>query len=907
MGESQLISHDVIIGGGFGMPSWNLSGGTQVLQGNLTVMSGGTVTLNNETLMFDDFAAQNSYASYEAAPLFHIIVEDGGKLVMYHSIITTNLQLINDIPVLGIFLEHNASMSMYQGSKLIFPGQFLVYDSTFTMMDSYIQGFSNSSFNPAYINETVFPPGYFANPPVLSAYGSSVLAVNSTISIFRNSTGSDVNPSTVFVEHYPFASDTGHKDTVTYTVEALPSSVNHAAPLADTTKYQSLGNLTAFNQDYYEVQAGQRLAVTNFTTGGVTSSITSVALTVAYESLSGGQGTLFWAFGNTSVPAGSHPLPASSGWTNISMSVPLTSVNDLARSLVWINDSSGTLLVNKLSYSYSFTAEAYNNLTAGGSTSFTAINTYLGANFVQDAAEHSSFVVTDMAHAYLYGVTVNMSSGSGTMLSPPFIGTQSSMATKPLSLGPLNSVSTANDLPLLDSNVQTYFRIPAGGILQTYGMNVTFGATLNTALSGATLYLTSNSSSGDVIYVGEVGQPLSSYIDTGVSLNGPPSLVYQVNLFKLGFTSLEQIANLVVYISNSGDTQAVYLHNMYATITLLPQTYLYRFANITLLSKQGLPIPGMSLAFSFAGSTPNNITAGSTAIYYVAPFNNYQSTPPQAALEFMGKTSSDYAVTDSLGNALVPLLSDVIYASVYPDSMFVGNYTLTTQYNGTQYGSSLDFLPFPSISYDDEFVNFTLAVNAVIPLPKISVERPVVAPSTIYANQSGTITFNVADTGQSGVVNMPVNISVGASGISGGYRTLQVSVAPESQITVTISWKFTLPYNNTINIVANPNQTIPESSYSGDYNSTVFYIWPDLPELVVYSSGIGFNPSPAFSGSSVIITASIENNLGRANATNVTVGFYTGNPLEGGVLIGSTVVTVSAGGSNTANISWTPT
>lgn len=898
---SSLIAHDMIVGGGFGIPSWSLSGGTMYIQGNLTVMAGGLVTLNNETLVFDDFANGNNLASYESAPLFHLIVEDGGKLIMHHSTITTNLNLIDDIPVLGVYLQNGADLVMEQRSALTFPGQFVSLDSNITMINSTINGPSPSSFNKQYINETVFPPGLFANPPVMSLFGGNVLVVNSSVSIFENnSTSNDMTD--VFVENYPFASDTNQMENVTYTLEALPTSVFHQNPLADTTTDQQLSNLTAFDQLSYNILAGQRLSVTNFTFGGVTQDLSSVQLNVAYKSQSGGAGTAYWTYGNMSVPEGSLPLPSSSTWSNVSLNLPPMTAGNLARLQVWINDSTGTLLINKLWLTFSVTYSAFRHLLIAGSSSFTAINSYIGVNFNPKRNLHTSVIVDDAAHAYMYGVRVNAANFTN-MTKPAMEGASAALQAKPLSFGPLNTPVAGDQLPKLEHS-GVYYATPSNGVFQTYGMNISRGTTLNSVISSATLYFTSNSSTGSMIYVGEEGQPVSSYVATGVRISD--LITYSINLYNLGFTNLSQIANLVVYINDAGTGVPLYLSNMYVQVSVIPQIYLYRFAGISIYSEQGLPVSGSSLLPSYAGSTPDNTTPGSPASYFVAPLNNYQQTPPQTVLSYLGRTSTSYSVTNQFGSAVIPLMTDVIYSSVYPDSLYVGNYTLDIQFNGSSYGSSVSFPPFPNVTASTQFMQFNVSISVLLPLPVISVSRPLIQPGFLYAGQNGTVEFNVSNSGSTGVTNMPVNISDSASGKLVSYRDMEISVGPKSTVTVSIPWKFTHGYNNSIAVLANPNRTVPEPYYGGDFNSTIYFVEPNLPELVVTSSGISFSPSTAYTGKPVEITAIIENFLGRANATNVSVSFYAGNPLSGGTFIGDSVVNVSAGAANSTSIHWIP-
>ncbi len=902
---AQTISNDVYVGTGYNMTSWSLSGGTQYMQGNLTVASGGVVTLTNEKMVFDQFASSNTLPGYESATIYHINVQDGGQLIMHNSTITTNLQLINDIPVLGMIVQDGGSLSMLEHSSLVFPGQFVVSGGSLTMENSSISGFSPSSFSSNYINSTVFPAGVFANPPVTSFFGASILMENSQISVFQNNTTGDYNASAIFTESYPFASDSGFKNTVQYTIEGVPTARNTAAPLADSTSGQTVASLDAFDASVYSIQAAQSMSVTDFSTQGVSEPIASATLNIAYRTQSAGATSLNWAYGNTSRPAGTVALPSTASYSNVSIALPTSmTVNDLSRMIAWVNAtaSTGVVSVNKLWIAFTFESNAYKNVTVGGSSSFTAIDSFIGANYSPSPEHHTSVVIADTAHAYFYNVHIDMSNNTSTMYSSALYGLSSSMVAKPLTFGPLNTGPGGNSLSLVDSNGAVSYAIPANAVFQTYGTNVTADSTLNTDVSSAVLSISSNSSTGATVLVGEIGQ--TGTINTGIHISNGIGGHYTVNLYSLGFKTLSSIGNLVIYIHNGATV--TYLNNVNVQIQLLPQIDLYRFANVTIYSKQGLPVNGSSISMSYTGSTPDNTSAGSPAGYFVGPGNAYQTTPPAAVLSFMGKSAANYNVTSPLGQALIPLMTDVINAATFPDSAFVGNYTAGVHFNGTTYGNSLSFSPYPTVTASSQVLDDNITIGVDLPLPEIVVGQPYVAPSFIYVNQTGTLSFNVSDVGLTGVSSLPLNITDGANGNFVSAYAMNVSVGPQSTIHVSLAWLFNASGNNTISVFANQKRVIPESSYAGDSNSTVVYVHPNLPELVIPSSGITFNPSPAYSGKTVDITAAVQNFLGRAGAFNTTVAFYYGNPQVGGTLIGQSVMNISAGGSNTTTIAWTP-
>ncbi|MBX8632512.1 MAG: hypothetical protein J9259_08385 [Thermoplasmata archaeon YP2-bin.285] len=437
-------------------------------------------------------------------------------------------------------------------------------------------------------------------------------------------------------------------------------------------------------------------------------------------------------------------------------------------------------------------------------------------------------------------------------------------------------------------------------------MNVSLGVTMNTMLKSAMLYVWSESALTQKVLIGQIGESVSNYVQISVSEDGTAGQ-YSANLFSSGITNLSELSKLVVYISNVGGSGVISLKDMRVVAQTLPQVDLYRFADVTVYSSQNLPVNNSRLSFKYSGSTPTNISAGSPAGYFVSPLNAYQIIPPSSVLAYLGKTASNFNITNSFGNAVVPLLTDVIDYSTYPNSMFIGNYTMTVAYNGSNYGFSLSFSPYPNITEQSQTLYDNVTIPVTVPLPLILVGRPYVTPSFLYQDQSGQVSFNITDDAQTGINSLPVNISDGASGSLISSRIIMISLSPMEKLTLSVNMLFSSPGSNSITVTANPNKTVPESSYSGDFNSTLFYVEPNLPELVVSSSGITFNPSPAFSGKPVKITATIQNSLGRAGVTNLSVGFYYGNPLSGGSLIGMSTVNVSAGGFNTTSITWVPT
>lgn len=86
---------------------------------------------------------------------------------------------------------------------------------------------------------------------------------------------------------------------------------------------------------------------------------------------------------------------------------------------------------------------------------------------------------------------------------------------------------------------------------------------------------------------------------------------------------------------------------------------------------------------------------------------------------------------------------------------------------------------------------------------------------------------------------------------------------------------------------------------------TAFGLAVSLPDLSVYDLGISLDVVDPTEGESVTIMAQI-NNEGLADATDVGVSFYEGDPESGGTLIDSTTVSIVYGSSKIAEADWTP-
>ncbi len=110
---------------------------------------------------------------------------------------------------------------------------------------------------------------------------------------------------------------------------------------------------------------------------------------------------------------------------------------------------------------------------------------------------------------------------------------------------------------------------------------------------------------------------------------------------------------------------------------------------------------------------------------------------------------------------------------------------------------------------------------------------------------------------------------------------------------------------NEIFAVVDPADAIEEISESDNTLSKTLTVKASTrPDLKISSSDISFGPLNPVTGGTVTVSALIHN-LRNTPASNITVSFYNGNPVAGGILLGSTSLPGIAGmGEERVEINW---
>jgi hypothetical protein len=254
------------------------------------------------------------------------------------------------------------------------------------------------------------------------------------------------------------------------------------------------------------------------------------------------------------------------------------------------------------------------------------------------------------------------------------------------------------------------------------------------------------------------------------------------------------------------------------------------------------------------------------AIFGRALYNGNETAPVETSnvtIKALGSGLEDNTTTDFEGNFSVVFTIDT--AGDYDINTTVKNRTMT--------------------GYDE----FAITVHPLL----ISDVSQILEKSTCYPDTefwvNGTATYN---SGKS-VVNSDVNISInetlywtGITDSNGNYSILITSPNDTGEFDV--------------------NVTITNGSRKGYNESSILVTAVPLPDLVITTEDITFVSAhdPFLENDEINITAEIDNS-GTADATNVKVLFYIGDPSLGNFIGDFTISNIIFGESSTAYVTWT--
>ena len=203
---SDYSNGDRVIGSDYAVSHWNITT-SYTMNGNLTIRSGGVVTVTGGGLVFAENLGADRIPNTADDRIYYLIIEDGGKLILRNSTITTNLNQLNAFPSLGVIVR-NGGVLEANDSTMAFPGHMIIDDSTLTMWRSTITG--NSQVG-TYCNSTYFPAEVFQYAPVLLFMSSTVNLYDSSLPSIYQTPNPTFNTTQIYANmynhDYPFVTD----------------------------------------------------------------------------------------------------------------------------------------------------------------------------------------------------------------------------------------------------------------------------------------------------------------------------------------------------------------------------------------------------------------------------------------------------------------------------------------------------------------------------------------------------------------------------------------------------------------------------------------------------------------------------------------------------------------------------
>ncbi len=918
---SDYSNGDRIIGADYNVHSWNVTS-TYTMNGNLTIRAGGVVTVTSGGLVFAENIGSDKVAGTSDDRKYTLIIEDGGKLVLSNSTLSTNLNQLNAFPSLGLIVRHGGILETYD-SMLSFPGHMIVDDSTLTMYRSNITG---NELVGSYCNDTYFPESIYQYAPVL-------LFMSSTVSIYDSSLPNiyqtpDIESgrlsqiySGMYDQTYPFVADndndvTGAREAADYYLSRMPS-----AKASNDSTGSDISSLLRSDQAYYAVANSKTVWLDGFDTGGLvfnaadnvqatlyvqyyTGNTFSSASHVQFQYRNGAVETTTMTFSNTPV----NPVTGTADQVTASATLPSMSSMDLSGlNIGFANNGGQTLYINKVWITFKMTLPTYTSITLAGNTEFTAVNSMIGVDF-SDKVNHNTMVLRDNSKAYLYGVTTdNDTAKAPTTIAkrqPAFVTVEKTIKSV-VSNKTIGVDTTGSSISAVTAKDASYFTVPYSTTLSLYNFNT---SDLTGPISGASLafdYTASSYTGTNYLRYSVNG---SSLTNTNIRISQTAQeIAPEFNLYSQGVDSIEKIKTLVVQtVNNGGSGESYSVNSVWLNITLSPTIYIYRWANMTVTDVQSLPVNGAEIS--------SVIESSGIPAYYNTP-TGVQGYPSSEVLRYLNKNPASYTVTDNEGKARIPLLSEVLDPK-NPNPFVAFAYELTISYENStgslfQNSTGVSFLPYPDMTPENTWKEIEVSIPSLaLELPDLVVLPITVTPSTAYAGDTVQIAATIHNRGKTTATKVDVTVVGYIGGKTAAFWSNQtiysIAVGTENdQALSTITWTDVPAGVHTITVTIDPKKTVSEESKTNNVMSVQFTALENLAELTLTSGDITFNPQPALSTETITATIYV-NNTGRAPAANVTVDLYAGNAQSGGLYIGSTAVTVSTGSFAQTTYTWKP-
>ncbi len=156
--------------------------------------------------------------------------------------------------------------------------------------------------------------------------------------------------------------------------------------------------------------------------------------------------------------------------------------------------------------------------------------------------------------------------------------------------------------------------------------------------------------------------------------------------------------------------------------------------------------------------------------------------------------------------------------------------------------------------------------------------------------------------------DVPVAFTVTDGAVVRELPAATVEIAGGDAVERTVAWRVDLAGDLTFRAVIDPDGAVAETDETNNQADLAFATGGvDVPNLALAYQDLAFDPEPGREGAPVALSILVRN-TGGADATGVEVGFYEGDPTQGGSLVGTlqTIPSLAAGGSATVGVTLPP-
>jgi hypothetical protein len=358
------------------------------------------------------------------------------------------------------------------------------------------------------------------------------------------------------------------------------------------------------------------------------------------------------------------------------------------------------------------------DLSLSGTAQFTAINSFISVDFDSwntSLSTKNVFRISDHANAYLYGcsfasatVPYGDSAFNATSVNTNDAGAPANPV--PQTKYAWDNATGAPSIINLWNEEGIVYAVAAQKNMAVYNFNIT-GIPSSDLLS-VTLVL--KYSTGATY----AGSRAINYTTSGITRSLPivptasQSARFEVDMYSLGVDTIAKANGLLISFFNSGNVGAgdVQFDALYLQVIVGPQSYLYRWGDVTAKDLYGVPLGWASISAKFNSST----WVGGKDMYYYVPAGT-SVNPPNNVLTYMGKSTTNYKRTDNAtGRALIPYLADIVSNISAPGSLFVGSLNVTATYGAFSKYVDVALAPYPSMEPDDAVTSTPIVIAGAL-------------------------------------------------------------------------------------------------------------------------------------------------------------------------------------------------